>query len=134
MKKHRKLLAAILSLAMILTLVPFALFASAEDEYVPYMNGLVANEEPGNYYIDNALGLRMLATMVNGGNSYAGSNFRLDRGIDLSAYEDWTPIGSAAVSSDSESTTEDSSAPFSGTFDGNGKKVTKMNIGIKNES
>ncbi len=120
MKKHRKLLAVILSVAMILTLVPLALFASAEDEYVPYINAdtNTPNKEDGNYTISSAKELTWLATTVNTGTSYANSNFKLTADIDL-AGASWAPIGSTAEKA------------FSGTFDGNGKTISGLTFGTE---
>ncbi len=118
MKKHRKLLAVILSIAMILTLVPLALFASAEDEYVPYINTdtNTVNKEDGNYTISSVTELKWLSTTVNAGTSYANSNFKLTADLDLSGTS-WTPIGSSAEKA------------FSGTFDGDGHTVTGLTFG-----
>lgn len=118
MKKHRKLLAVILSIVMILTLVPLALFASAEDEYVPYINTdtNTVNKEDGNYTISSLTELKWLATTVNAGNPYANSNFKLTADIDLSGTT-WTPIGSMAEKA------------FSGTFDGDGHVITGLKFG-----
>ncbi len=126
MKKHRKLLAVILSIAMILTLVPLALFASAEDEYVPYINAdtNTPNTEDGNYTISSVAELKWLATKVNTGNSYADSNFKLEVDLDLTGTT-WTPIGSSAENA------------FSGTFDGNGKIISGLTFGtdeVRNNS
>lgn len=130
MKKHRKLLAIILSIAMILTLVPLALFASAEDEYVPYIDTSTntVNKEDGNYTISSVTELKWLATTVNAGNSYANSNFKLDFKDDPDTVADesgivdltgitWTPIGSS------------SEKAFAGTFDGNGHIVKGLTFG-----
>lgn len=130
MKKHRKLLALVLSVAMVLTLVPLALFASAEDEYVPYINTTTntANKEDGNYTISSLKELQYFAKNVNAGISYANSNFKLDFkddpdtvDVDESGIVDltgvaWTPIGTSA-------------SPFSGTFNGNGHTVKGLSFG-----
>ena len=76
----------------------------------------------GNVYtITNAQELAQFAYLVNQNNGwysmYAGSIIRLDSDIDLSEH-DWTPIGTAY----------NPSAPFMGTFDGNGKTISGLRI------
>ncbi|MGI6216176.1 MAG: cell wall-binding repeat-containing protein [Coriobacteriales bacterium] len=66
--------------------------------------------------ISTAEELAALSTRVSGGDDCDGKNFVLTADIDLSGYENWSPIG------------ESSSNPFSGSFDGQGYKVTGLNI------
>ncbi len=69
----------------------------------------------GTYSISSADELAKLARMQNSGKVVAGSEFVLGADIDLSAYSSgsgWTPIGH--------------NTHFSGTFDGNGHKITNL--------
>ena len=68
----------------------------------------------GTYSISSAEELAKLATMTNAG-KITGGEFVLAGNIDLSAYDNWTPIGN-------------SSNYFKGTFDGNGYIVSNMKI------
>ena len=71
----------------------------------------------GTYSISSAEELAKLAKMQNAGKITAGSEFVLGADIDLSAYSSgsgWTPIGNKNK--------------FSGTFDGNGHKITNLYI------
>jgi len=52
-----------------------------------------------------------LATLVNGGNDFAGKTVNLKANLDMIGY-DWTPIGGSKA--------------FAGTFDGNGKTVSNV--------
>jgi len=67
------------------------------------------------YLINSANQMASLAIYVNSGTNYSGKYFLLQNNIDLSAYPNWTPIGT-------------SSYPFNGTFDGNGHKITNLTI------
>ena len=68
----------------------------------------------GKYHISAAAELKEFATMANNGNAFEGKTVVLDRDIDL-ANEEWTPIGTSGT-------------PFKGTFNGNGHKITGLNI------
>ena len=77
----------------------------------------------GKYSISTAEELAKLATMQNSGKVEAGSEFVLTADIDLSAYssgEGWTPIGGEENSRYQNK--------FSGTFDGQGHKITNLYI------
>ncbi|MDR3332473.1 MAG: hypothetical protein LBT08_07580, partial [Synergistaceae bacterium] len=77
----------------------------------------------GPYYISTAEELAELASLVNGGNNFSGRAIRLSEDIDLSGYENWTPIGSSLTQ-------------FLGEFDGrehavfNMKAVGGVNTGL----
>ena len=64
--------------------------------------------------ISNAAELRAFAAEVNCGNTCEGKTVKLLADIDLEG-EDWTPIGTSTYS-------------FKGTFDGNGKTISNLNI------
>ena len=77
--------------------------------------------EAGNEYrVYNANGLKWVADNVNAGNTMSGKTVMLMADIDLIDYDNWTTIGR----------NEDPgvSAPFSGTFDGNGHTVSNLKI------
>ena len=97
--KLKKLLAGILSAAMVLCTVSLPVFADGEnvitigtvDEFVKF------------------------AEDVNGGESFKGKTVMLTNDMDLSNI-DWTPIGK-------------SGKPFSGTFDGDGHTISNLKTG-----
>lgn len=71
------------------------------------------------FQIFNANGMKWLAETVSGGNSFANKTVQLIDNIDLSVFDNWTPIGS----------TNASAAPhFQGTFDGQGYTISGMTI------
>jgi hypothetical protein len=75
--------------------------------------------ESSPYLISTAEQLAGLAGLVNDeatNAAYAALSYKLTADIDLSAYANWTPIGNS------------SSYSFSGTFNGNGKKITGLKI------
>ena len=69
-------------------------------------------------YIYTAADLAQLAADVNGGNSMSGKTVLLMNDIDLSAYANWTPIGTFTRHP------LQASYPFSGVFDGQGYSIT----------
>ncbi len=78
--------------------------------------------ENGKYIIYDDFGLYNLAYKVNRGDFDGESPyFLLDQDIDLSAYYNWTPIGT-------------DEHPFTGTFDGDGNSVTSLTINEAFES
>lgn len=69
--------------------------------------------------IDNAAELAWVASQVNTGNTFSGKTIRIADSvteIDLSAHY-WVPIGNSPTNS------------FQGTFDGNGKAISRLTIG-----
>jgi len=68
------------------------------------------------YVITDAAGLAQLAVEVNAGDAKAGKYYVLGNDIDLSAYGNWTPIGTNATNS------------FKGTFDGAGHTISGLYI------
>jgi hypothetical protein len=79
----------------------------------------LVEEAAGGYLIDNATELAIFAKMVNAGNTFASKTVTLNADIDLQN-KPWTPIGTEPV--------KDTFHPFSGTFDGNDKKVSNVKI------
>ena len=73
-------------------------------------------------YIYTAADLAQLATDVNGGNRMSGKTVLLMNDIDLSAYANWTPIGTFTPNS------PQANYPFSGVFDGQGYSITGLKI------
>ncbi|SBW07687.1 Peptidoglycan-binding lysin domain protein (modular protein) [uncultured Eubacteriales bacterium] len=70
------------------------------------------------YKISTPEQLAKLAGLVNGGNSFSDTYFQLENDLNLSAYAEvggWTPIGNK-------------DHPFTGNFNGNGKKITELTI------
>jgi hypothetical protein len=114
MKKSRKILSLLLTLAMVVSLfagiggvalaVPTAAWstvastAAADTDY---------SESSGDYTVNTALGLAYVATQGN----LAGHTVTLTANIDISAYS-WVPI-----------------AAFNGTFDGDGHYITGLYYG-----
>ncbi len=78
------------------------------------LSGEGTKESP--YVIKSGADLAFFASKVNEGDaSYVSANYILQSDIDLS-YNVWTPIGRT------------SAVPFKGTFDGNGHKITGINV------
>lgn len=70
------------------------------------------------YKVSSASDLAMLATLVNANNStYIDKYYLQTQDISLSAYANWTPIGVGYY--------------FSGMYNGNGKKITNLNIDVR---
>lgn len=69
----------------------------------------------GTYSISTPEELKKLGDMVDAGNITRDSEFVLANDIDLSCYDNWTPIGKEGMA-------------FSGTFDGNGYVIDNMKI------
>lgn len=93
-----------------------------------YAGGIGSSADP--YLIETAAQLKALADAVNGGSAYEKVHFKLTRDIDLSEIgvsesggTSWTPIGYY----NSRNSTPDSK-PFSGTFDGDGHKITGLYV------
>lgn len=73
------------------------------------------NLDAAAYSVTAPAQLAAVAAAVNDGNSLADKTVTLADNIDLSAYEDWTPIGTAE-------------APFAGTLNGAGHTVSGLSI------
>ncbi len=73
------------------------------------------NPDAAAYSVTVPAQLAAVAAAVNAGDSLAGKTVTLAGDINLSAYEDWTPIGTA-------------DAPFAGTLDGAGHTVSGLTI------
>lgn len=72
------------------------------------------NEEETSFTITTAEQLLGLASLVNGGNSFTGKTVTLGNDIEMEDYA-FIAIGTAAT-------------PFSGTFDGNGKRIDGVKL------
>ena len=122
-----RIFSAILALTFSLTAVP--VWTGAAETVSAYAAEEQSGEEytgqtdSGIYTISTLEQLELLAEMVNDGNSYAESTFKLVAEIDLSEKynkdknESWVPIGGGQKK------------PFSGTFDGgkeNGYQITGL--------
>ena len=97
--KGKKLLAGILSAAMVLGTMAFPVFA--EDNVLE---------------ISTAEELKNFADDVNSGNDYSGKKIQLMDDIDLSAYDNWVTIGKKNI------------AVFKGEFDGKGKTIRNLKL------
>ena len=100
------------ALAMSVLLMAAPVCALTANEAVTFA-GSGTPERP--YEISSADDLAKLAEAVNGGESFEGIYFILKTDISLDSYNPWTPIGN-------------NENPFSGTFDGNGNKISGLNI------
>jgi len=74
----------------------------------------------GSYLISNGAQLAWIAQEVNNGNTFEGKKFTLQNNIDLSN-RPWTPIG-------------DLNHEFRGTFNGNGKTISNLNVAVNESS
>ena len=79
-------------------------------------------------YIYTAADLAQLAADVNGGNRMSGKTVLLMNDIDLSAYANWTPIGTFTPNS------PQANYPFSGVFDGQGYSITGLKMSGNEDS
>lgn len=112
--KQKRILAVLLALATVFSLLPISpVFA----ETSIFDGGGGSAGSP--YEIKTPEQLSALANSVNQGNDYAGCYFKLTADIDLSQNE-WTPIGRL-------------NSLFNGSFDGDNKKITGMNVNAENE-
>ena len=84
-----------------------------------------------SYVINDAADLAAFAVAVNSGQTFAGKTVTLNGDIDLSPYS-WEPIGRAKYKKPSSEDTvyslSSSASRFQGTFDGNGKTISHMNL------
>lgn len=111
----KRILAVLLALVTVFSLLPISpVFA----ETSIFDGGSGSASSP--YEIKTHEQLSALAKSVNQGNGYAGYYIKLTADIDLSQYE-WTPIGRL-------------DNLFNGSFDGDNKKITGMNINAENVS
>ena len=86
---------------------------------MPFYLQDVEGTDTDPYLIHNAEQLKSLADYVNSFTNTSGKYFKLVNDIDLSGYDNWTPIGGYLGLSG-----------FSGNFDGNNKKITGLKIKI----
>ena len=92
-------------------------------------SGSGTSENP--YLIESLANLNWVRVQTNNGNSFSSSYFRQTQDIDATATSGWSsgagwiPIGYA---------TNWTSRPFSGNYDGNGKKITGLHINRPSES
>jgi hypothetical protein len=93
---------------------------------VPDVRWYNKNRDVSVFTISTAEELAGLAQIVNGTwgenparDNFSGKTIRLVANIDLSGYEDWVPIGNYGF---------DSISVFSGTFDGGGYVISKVNL------
>lgn len=107
-------LSILLVLCMVLVLLPPGI-AQATD--VKYSGGSGTPSDP--YLISSAEDMRILANSSGDWNK----SFRLTEDVDLGGSEEnqWTPIGIGSVFSTN-------SSPFSGTFDGDGHRISGFYI------
>jgi len=122
----KRLSAGLLCLCLILSLVTGTVFADDTDlnwtEFVTAMlDSGYLEDDSGNVSISAPEGLAWLASLVNGlngqtPNNFSGRTITLTEDIDLDGH-DWIPIGGEATA-------------FSGSFDGNGKNITNMNVNL----
>lgn len=89
-----------------------------------FTEGSGSGTEADPYIIDTAGKLAYLAARVNAGDFvYTGSYYSLTEDLDLSGHY-WEPIGNGSFAG----------ATFQGYFDGNGHKITGMNVDITSGS
>ena len=111
--KGKKLLAGVLSAAMVLGTMALPVFADGEN-WADSANIGWYTDSASEYTLSSAEELAGLASLVNSGTSFAKKTIKLGNDIDLNGIE-WTPIGKTNSS-------------FQGTFDGNGNTVKNLLI------
>ena len=89
-----------------------------EERWAAGMVTPVTPDEEGVYNISLPSELAWIAQQVNAGNTFAGKTVKLAKDIDLNNGE-WTPIGNVPSYP---------SKTFAGTFDGNGKTISNLNV------
>ncbi len=89
-------------------------FVVEEYTFEPDTTWYDGNEEATEYILDTAAELLGFATLVDGGNTFAGKTVKLGADIDLK-YAEWEAIGSK-------------DHPFSGSFDGQGHTISNLKI------
>lgn len=100
----RKILSSIMALVMIVSMLPFSVFAEEGDTWAESASTEWYTGDGDEYTISSAADLAGLAQLVNGGNDFSGKTIKIGTDIDLEGKE-WTPIGTKDY-------------PFKGTFDG----------------
>ena len=80
------------------------------------------NPEASAFTIGTGAELAYLAQLVNSGVAFSGKTVTLSSNIDLSAYDNWIPIGKSVKGS------------FQGTFDGMDHGILNLNISGKNNT
>lgn len=83
-------------------------------------NWYTSNSEASEFTIDTAEELAGLAELVNEGKDFSKKTIKLGANIDLGGKK-WTPIGT-------------SEKPFKGTFDGQGKTISNLEIDMSSKS
>ncbi len=124
MNVYKKLLSIVLVAIMVLSLVPFSVFASEE------MTGIGTEADP--YVIMTADQLMAFAEEVNSGNDFEGEYIILGADIDLEGY-DWEPIGNTAELVPATADEEAVYAEFCGTFDGKGYTISNIYLDRNDE-
>lgn len=123
MNTCRKLLSALLCLALLASVLPLgvqpARAAENTDTTASVWNGTDVdinwyNDTETSFTLTTAAELAGLAQLVNGGNNFSGNTITLGDNIDLND-QAWTPIGN-------------DSKPFIGTFDGGGYTISGLSI------
>ncbi len=82
---------------------------------------MAVTEVDGTYTIKSQMELAWVAEQVNAGNDFSGKSIVLDNNIVLTGV-DWEPIGVFSRTTPAEN------RPFNGTFDGNGKTISGLEI------
>jgi len=97
------------------------------NRYAWYLDSIAVNPKANRFTISTADELAGLAQIVNGTwggwpakDNFTGKIIKLADNIDLSAYDNWVPIGIYRVNM------------FSGTFDGSGKIISNLTIDSPN--
>jgi hypothetical protein len=123
MSRHCSLLTKIIG-AIALILIAAAIViatqpAATVNAAITGMKGSGTNGDP--YRIENAEDLRTLSTNVKNGNTFENLLIILVNDVDMSSISSWEPIGTE-------------STPFKGTFDGNGRSITGLNLSDKSKN
>jgi hypothetical protein len=121
-KPSRRLMAIALSVVMALGLTPVS---AAAETLLPDYSWYDANRAAHRFEIGSPAQLKGLADIVNGNHgavfAFTGREVSLTADIDLSGYENWTPIGANYNT-------------FSGTFTGNSHTISGLTINAPAQS
>ena len=121
-KPSRRLMAIALSVVMALGLMPVS---AAAETLLPDYSWYDANKAAPRFEISSPAQLKGLADIVNGYHgapfAFMGREVRLTADIDLSGYDNWTPIGANYNT-------------FSGTFTGNSHTISGLTINAPAQS
>ena len=117
--KFKRVLSVVLALAVLLLALPAMSFTARAAAASEFSGGNGTEDNP--YLISTKEDLVQLATDVNNNITYENIFFRMTTDIDLSN-DPWAPIGNSSSNDNRRDRN------FSGSFDGGGHEITRLNV------